>query len=175
VGRRPTGLARGGLARGGQKGGLKEAFGAEIAAEIEALVGEGAVEDWDFEAIEMAARREALRVAARAVEARLNADTSDHAGPTLRCDCGKAARYAGRRDKAFTTALGEMTLSRAYYHCEACKSGFVPRDAALGLLGTALSPAVTRMPGRAGARRRSGGCAEAACSIEPGGLSGRSL
>ena len=83
MGRRPTGLARGGLARGGQKGGLKEAFGAEIAAEIEALVGEGAVEDWDFEAIEMAARREALRVAARAVEARLNADTSDHAGPGL--------------------------------------------------------------------------------------------
>jgi len=44
-----------------------------------------------------------------------------------------------------------MTLSRAYYHCEACGSGFCPRDAALGLLGTSLSPAVTRMTGRAAA------------------------
>jgi hypothetical protein len=151
MGRHPIGRTRGGLARGGQKGGLKEAFDAEVAAEIEALVGDGAVQDWDFEAIEMAARREALRVAARAVEQRLNADTSDHAGPTLRCDCGKAARYAGRRKKTMQTALGEMTLERAYYHCAACAAGFCPRDRALGLKNTSLSPATTRMVGLVGA------------------------
>lgn len=99
----------------------------------------------------MAARREALRVAARAVEARLNADTSDHAGPTLRCDCGKAARYAGRREKTFQTAMGELTLWRAYYHCDACEAGFCPRDRTLGLEDTSLSPAVTRMVGLAAA------------------------
>ena len=80
----------------------------------------------DFEAIETAARREALRLAARAIERRFNADTTDHAGPTLPCACGQAARYAGRRDKTFTTALGELTLSRAYYYCEPCASGFEP-------------------------------------------------
>jgi len=57
------------------------------------------------------------------------------------------ARYAGRRRKRFTTALGEMTLERAYYHCEACQSGFFPRDRALGMQAASLSPAVTRMVG----------------------------
>jgi hypothetical protein len=43
--------------------------------------------------------------------------------------------------------LGELTLSRAYYHCEACEQGWCPRDRALGLEGTSLSPGVTRMVG----------------------------
>jgi len=101
----------------------------------------------DLEAIETGARRRALAVAARAVERRLNADTSDQAAPTLRCGCGKDAHYAGRRRKTITTVLGDITLERAYYHCEACKGGFCPRDRALGVLGTSLSPAVTRMAG----------------------------
>ena len=124
---------------------------AEVVAEIEALVGPGAANGLDFEAIETAARRRALAVAARAVERRLNGDPSDHAGPTVRCDCGKAARYAGRRPKTFQTVLGEMTLARAYYHCEACEAGFCPRDQALGLAHTSLSPAATRMVGLAAA------------------------
>ena len=43
----------------------------------------------DFEAIETAARRKALCVAARAIERRFNSDTSDHVGPTLACRCGQ--------------------------------------------------------------------------------------
>jgi len=100
----------------------------------------------------MAARRETLRVAARAVEQRLNADTSDHVGPTAPCpSCGEPARYVDRRPKVFESVLGELTLERAYYHCEPCKAGFCPRDRALGLEGTSLSPAVTRMVGLVGA------------------------
>jgi hypothetical protein len=106
----------------------------------------------DFEAVETAARRRALAVAARAVAQRLNADHCDHVGPTLACvACHKPARYAGRRKKSFQTALGEVTLGRAYYHCDSCKAGFCPRDRALGLLDTTLSPAVTRMVGLVGA------------------------
>jgi hypothetical protein len=143
--------ARGGLARVGQKGGFKAAFEAEIVAEIEALVGPGAVDDWDFEAIEAAARRKAMRVAARAVERRINADTSDHAGPTAPCPCGLPARDAGRHEKTFESVLGPLTLSRAYYHCEPCATGFCPRDHALGLQDGSLSPGVLRMVGRVGA------------------------
>ena len=100
----------------------------------------------------MAARREALRVAARAIEQRLNADTSDHDGSTLACPrCARPARYAGRHPKTFDSALGTLTLERAYYHCQACQSGFCPRDAALGLEDSSLSPAVTRMVGLVGA------------------------
>ena len=90
-------------------------------------------------------------VAARAVEQRLNADASDHRGPAIECRCGALARYAGRRPKTFGTALGEMTLERAWYHCAACGSGVCPRDRALGIESTSLSPAVTRMVGLAAA------------------------
>jgi hypothetical protein len=145
MGRRRAGDS--GLATGREKGGLKEAFDAEVTAEIEALVGEGAVDGLDFEAFETAVRRRALQVAARAVERRLNADISDYVGPSLPCPCGKEARYAGRRPKTFTTVLGEMTLLRAYYHCDDCAAGFCPRDRALGTEHTSLSPATTRMVG----------------------------
>jgi len=40
-----------------------------------------------------------------------------------------------------------MTLDRAYYYCPACRSGFCPRDRALGMEHSSLSPAVTRMVG----------------------------
>lgn len=135
------------LRRCGQKGGFKESFQAEIVAEIEGLIGPGAIDNLDFEAIETAARRKALGVAARAIEQGLNADRSDYVGHTIGCSCGKEARYAGRRPKTFSTVLGEMTLERAYYHCEACATGFCPRDQTLGLHDTSLSAAITRMVG----------------------------
>lgn len=152
MGRRTTEIDRGSLARSWpQKGGFKEVFDAEVASEIVSLVGNGALNGLDFEAIEIAARRQALQVAARAVERRFNADASDYSGPTLACSCGKAARYAGRRPKTFQTALGEITLERAYYHCDECQSGFCPRDLMLGMKNSSLSPAVTRMVGLAAA------------------------
>ena len=93
-----------------------------------------------------------MALAARAIAQRLNADHSDHSGPVLPCvACRKPASYSGRRVKSFTTALGEMTLERAYYHCDTCEAGFCPRDRVLGLVGTSLSPAVTRMVGLVGA------------------------
>jgi hypothetical protein len=47
--------------------------------------------------------------------------------------------------------LGPLTLARAYYHCAACNAGFCPRDHALGLVDTSVSPGVLRMVGRVGA------------------------
>ncbi len=96
-------------------------------------------------------RRQALHLAARALERLLNADTTDHTGPTRPCRCGQPARSAGRRPKTVTTVLGDLTLERAYYHCAACGQGGCPRDPGLGLADTTLSPAVTRMIGVVGA------------------------
>ncbi len=78
-------------------------------------LGPQAVADLDFEAVEIAARRLALRLAARALEQRLNADTSDHAGPELPCSCGEPARYRGRHAKTLESVLGPLRLERAYY------------------------------------------------------------
>ena len=85
------------------------------------------------------------------MQARLNADTSDQVGPSLACACGQPARYIDRRPKTFTSVLGRLTLARAYYHCAACDAGFCPRDRALGLVDTSLSPGVLRMVGLVGA------------------------
>ena len=82
----------------------------------------------------------------------MNADHSDGVGPTVACACGRAARYAGRRPKTFLSVVGPLTLERAYYyHCDACHAGICPRDRALGLEGTSLSPATMRMVGLAAA------------------------
>jgi hypothetical protein len=109
------------------------------------------VENLDFEALEVALRRRTLGLAARAIEQRLNADTSDHTGPQQPCPCGQMARYVDRRSKRLQSVLGELRLERAYYHCSACGEGFCPRDRALGVEGTSLSPAVQRMVGTVGA------------------------
>jgi hypothetical protein len=85
------------------------------------------------------------------VARRLNADHSDHLGASVPCACGAPARYAGRHSKTCHTALGAMTLEWAYYHCAACQQGYFPRDQALGIVDTALSPALTRMIGLVGA------------------------
>jgi hypothetical protein len=90
-------------------------------------------------------------VACRAVAQRLNADHSDHAAHVA-CPCGGEARFVGRREKDFTTVLGEMVLERAYFHCPRCESGWCPRDRALGLEDGSLSPHVLRMVGIVGAR-----------------------
>ena len=94
-----------------------------------------------------------MRIAALAVARRFNADHSDYAGPWLPCPCCKGqARYAGRRSKTFTSALGGLNLERAYYHCDLCDRGFFPRDRALGLEGGSLSPHALRMIGLVGSR-----------------------
>jgi hypothetical protein len=126
-------------------------LGVEIAAEIDSLLGRRTAAELDLEALEMAARRQALCLAARVVEQRLNADHSDHSGSLLSCPCGSQARYAGRRRKTFQSVLGELELDRAYYHCKECGEGFCPRDRQLGIGDSSLSPAIVRMIGTVGA------------------------
>ena len=107
-----------------------------------------------FEQLERTCRRVALEAMGRALAARLNADRSDERGTWLACPRGDEpghgdglARHAGRRAKTFVTALGEMELSRAWYHCDACGHGFAPRDRELGFGDGGPSPAVLRMVG----------------------------
>jgi len=47
--------------------------------------------------------------------------------------------------------LGPLQLERAYYHCAHCAQGACPRDHALGLGDSSLSPGVLRMVGLVGA------------------------
>jgi len=123
----------------------------EVVQEVEALLGREAVAELDFEALEMALRHGTLRLAARAMEQRLNADTSNEVASQVPCRCGGKAHFAGRRSKQFQSVLGPLRLERAYYHCSSCGDGCFPRDKHLGIENTSLSPALTRMTGTVGA------------------------
>ncbi|MGA7410206.1 MAG: hypothetical protein WBW33_06955 [Bryobacteraceae bacterium] len=147
MGQCPDGASASGLLRGGPKRGLQTEIQNDIVQEIEALLGDQSVQDLDFEALEMAARRQALRLAARALEQQLNADTTDHAGPDLPCACGGRAAYHGRHHKTFESVLGPLHLERAYYYCGQCQSGFCPRDRRLRMELFSLTPGVLRMTG----------------------------
>jgi len=92
-----------------------------------------------------------LRLAARTLEGALNADHSDGREPHRTCACGGLARLAGRRPRIIVTVLGEIEIERAYYHCAACGQGTCPRDRALDIEGSHLSPGVLRMVGAVGA------------------------
>ena len=105
----------------------------------------------DLESLETFGRSQGLALVAQLIAQRFNADRSDHSGPTQPCPCGGAARYAGRHPKTIETAFGPLTLERAYYVCAACGRGRFPRDEALGVAGTSLSPAVRRMTAKAAA------------------------
>ena len=142
--------------RSGQKGGFAESVNALAPALLGGLGGEaerllplGLGANPDFEMVEKALRASALELAAALLENRLNADRADGDEKTRPCRCGGEARYAGRREKVFIAALGELKLDRAYYHCAQCESGFCPRDRDLGMGQGSVAAAVARMTGMA--------------------------
>ena len=96
---------------------LGEVLAHNLAAEIERQMGREAAAALDFEALETAVRRQALRSAARVVKQRLNADPSDFTGGRRPCSCGQPARYVDRHAKPFQTDLGELRLERGSARC----------------------------------------------------------
>ena len=83
-----------------KKTALGEALQIGLVEAVQNLLGADAIEDLDFEALEMAVRQRTLQLAARALEQRFNSDTSDAAsGGQHPCACGQMARYVDRRSK----------------------------------------------------------------------------
>jgi hypothetical protein len=144
----PTGTVPGNFHRGRRKRGLQTDLQNEI---VETLLGCPSIAELDFEAVEMSARHQASRLPARALEQRLNTDTSDHAGPQTALPLRRFRQYHGRHGRTFESVLGPLHLQRAYYRCEQCESGFCPRDQALGLESFSRTPGVLRMTASAAA------------------------
>jgi hypothetical protein len=63
---------------------------------------------------------------------------------------GKDARCVGVRSKGVIGLLGPMRLQRYYYHCPACRQGYSPFDALLGLTAADLTPAAAEVACLAG-------------------------
>ena len=72
-------------------------------------------------------------------------------GPRVPCGQGHEAGFVFYRDKVIDTALGPVTLTRAWYHCAACGHGLDPRDAGLGVAGASMSPGLRAMNDQAAA------------------------
>jgi hypothetical protein len=80
----------------------------------------------------------------------LSADPG-YRGPRVDCGRGHEAVFTGYREKVIDTALGPVTLRRAWYHCARCEHGLAPRDADLGVAGASMSPGLAAMNDKAAA------------------------
>jgi hypothetical protein len=100
--------------------------------------------------VELAIRTAMTRLGAGLLEDLLAADAG-YRGPRIGCGSGHQAEFVSYRDKTIDTALGPVTVRRAWYHCAACGHGLAARDAELGVAGASMSPGLAKMTARAAA------------------------
>jgi len=103
-----------------------------------------------MEAAEAVIRAGMLHLGGGILEQLLAADPG-YRGPRVSCSQGHDADFVSYRDKVTDTALGAVTLTRAWYHCAACGHGFAPRDAELSVAGASMSPGLRAMNDQAAA------------------------
>lgn len=100
--------------------------------------------------MELAIRTAVTTLGGALLEQLLAADTG-HRGARIDCGAGHQAGFVSYRSKTVDTVLGPISIDRAYYHCDQCGHGVVPKDDELGLGGASLSPGLRAMVARTGA------------------------
>lgn len=100
----------------------------------------------------MAIRAASHRIGGSLLEKLLNADGKGYQGVAVDCGKGHRARFVEHRGKQLITVLAPVNVSRAYYHCETCGEGVIPKDVALDIVETGFSPGVRRMMGQVGGK-----------------------
>ncbi len=151
----PGGRDQGGEGTGGSEKKIAEAVFGEAAQEIDRLV-QRIFQDVaqrghvDLEASEMAIRAASHRIGGRLLEKLLNADEGGYQGSGLDCGQGHSARFVEYRRKRLVTVLAPVDVRRAYYHCDRCGEGIIPKDRELDMVDTGFSPGVRRMMGQVG-------------------------
>jgi len=101
----------------------------------------------------MAIRAVTHRIGGSLLEKLVNADGKGYQGAMMDCGKGHRARFVENREKELITFLSPMEVSRAYYYCEVCRGGVIPKDRALDIVDTGFSPGVRRMMGQVEGRR----------------------
>lgn len=108
-----------------------------VALDVLALIqSEGITLSDDLTDIEQAVRQAVLRVGAKAVELHLAGKTLGYEGSSRACDgaeCGCDQKFVGNRPRTLGTLMGQVTITRAYYHCKQCGSSCCPYDQRIGL------------------------------------------
>ena len=106
----------------------------------------------DLEATEVSIRHSMHKIGGIFLEKVVNADRGDYRGVKISCPRGHEALFREYRKKKVTTVLSEITIKRAYYYCESCGEGFIPKDRDLDIENTSFSPGIRRMIARVGAK-----------------------
>jgi hypothetical protein len=88
--------------------------------------------------------RDSMHRAGALALTRLLSMSAGHAAQ-MPCECGQSARNHDTRPKQLLTALGPVSVQRAYYVCPHCDRGQSPLDRELDVVGTECSPGVRRM------------------------------
>jgi hypothetical protein len=103
-------------------------------------------------ASEMAIRASVHRLGGSLLEKLLNADGGGYQGRKIDCGKGHRAEFNQYRRKQLVTVLSRVEVERAYYHCEECREGVMPKDKELNIVDTCFSPGVRRMMGQVGGK-----------------------
>jgi len=106
----------------------------------------------DLEASELAIRAASHRIGGRLLAKLLNADDGGYQGSGVDCGQGHSARFVEYRRKRLVTVLAPVEVRRAYYHCDRCGKGIIPKDRELDMVDTGFSPGVRRMMGQVGGK-----------------------
>lgn len=100
----------------------------------------------------MAIRAASHRIGGSLLEKLIDADGGGYGGASVDCGHGHRARFVEHREKELMTALSSVKVRRAYYYCDQCGEGVIPKDRALDIVDTSFSPGVRRMMGQVGGK-----------------------
>ena len=106
---------------------------AQMKAQAEAAIEKLFAEKKSPNEIKLSDIEQAVHEAGEAIKADLTAglveQVSEEPGevPGPSCPhCGQEMRYKGHKAKQVITETGEVTVKRAYYYCDTCRSGLFP-------------------------------------------------
>jgi len=106
-----------------------------------------------LESFEVAIRSSMHHIGCGVLSMLINADGGGYRGSTIDGEDGQKYAFMEYRDKRLLTALGPVTVKRAYYYDREHKRGYCPKDRTLDIEGTSYSSGVRRMMSRVGAYR----------------------
>ena len=106
-----------------------------VAGDVLALLAaEGVALSDDLTVVEAQVRDVAMRIGAKAVEMHLAKQRLGYEGSSRVCGCcGRDQRFVDHRPRTLATLLGQVTITRAYYHCRHCGASCCPYDQRVGL------------------------------------------
>ena len=117
------------------KGELRRQFVSKAASVFERAIERGlAKENIRLSEIEEIVNELKFELTRELVEDIIRLQPIQQAGPGPKCDlCGREAHYKGEKSRqGVKTSQGAIGLERAYYYCEACKSGLFPPGSPVG-------------------------------------------